>query len=216
VVRRQNVAEQQVFYTLPRVEREQRDEPAGLPSYTPPPLPDAPAQPPASNIAINTTIGTLAAFSGECFAAETPIETFEGARPIELVQAGDRVLSQNVETGELEYKTVLRRTLRRGADLMELTLGMETLVVTPGHPFFVVGKGWQVAKHLQAGDRLATANGIVAVEKIQSCASREVYNLVVSDFSTFFVGNRRLLVHDDLPIRETTALLPGLTIADIK
>jgi hypothetical protein len=208
VVMGRTLAQEQVFYTLPAilVQRPEVDVNARRENSS---RAAGPQQPFRVNMEM---LGIL----GECFAAGAPVLTLDGSRPIEQLQSGDRVLSQNVETGELEYKTVLRRTLRRGAELMELTLGTEKLVVTPGHPFFVVGKGWQVTKHLQAGDRLATANGSVAVDQIQSCANREVYNLVVSDFGTFFVGERRLLAHDDLPIRETATLLPGLSVAGIK
>ena len=38
----------------------------------------------------------------------------------------------------------------------------------------------------------------------------EAYNLVVSDFDTYFVGQQRLLVHDNLPLEETAVVVPGL------
>ena len=39
---------------------------------------------------------------------------------------------------------------------------------------------------------------------------REAYNLVVVDFDTYFVGDKRILVHDNQPLAETAAAVPGL------
>ncbi len=147
---------------------------------------------------------------GECFVAGTPVMTVLGPRPIESIKPGDRVLSQNVDTGELAYKTVQDRTLRQSVKLIKVTAGDESLVATPGHVFFVAGRGWQVAKHLQVGDRLCRLGQTALVESLEEQPRSEVYNLVVSDFHTFFAGNSRLLVHDDAALEDTTARVPGL------
>src|SRR5262249_30034195 len=41
-----------------------------------------------------------------CFPAGTKVWTMAGARPIESVKIGDRVLTQDIVTGELDYKVV--------------------------------------------------------------------------------------------------------------
>ena len=42
-----------------------------------------------------------------------------------------------------------------------------------------------------------------------SLEARVAYNLIVADFSTYFVAERGLLVHDNTPRKPTAALLPG-------
>jgi len=51
-------------------------------------------------------------WKGECFAAGTTIWTLDGPKAVERVSVGDLVLSQNVDTGELAYKPVLRAAER--------------------------------------------------------------------------------------------------------
>lgn len=149
---------------------------------------------------------------GECFHAGTPVLTLTGPQPIESIRSGDRVLAQDVITGELAYKTVQNRTLRRTVKLTQVHFGSQSISATPGHPFWVAGKGWQVAKHLKVGDRLCGLGPTVTVEHLENLPAQEVYNLVVSDFGTFFVGGQRLLVHDDTPLEATATLVPGLAV----
>ena len=47
-----------------------------------------------------------------CFAAGTNVWTLAGPQAIEKIQVGNRVLAQDVETGELTYKPVLAVTTR--------------------------------------------------------------------------------------------------------
>jgi hypothetical protein len=44
------------------------------------------------------------------------------------------------------------------------------------------------------GDRLCRLGQTALVESLENQSQSEVYNLVVSDFHTFFVGKSRLLV----------------------
>ena len=39
---------------------------------------------------------------------------------------------------------------------------------------------------------------------------QKAHNLVVADFNTYFVGQRKILVHDVTPRRPTTSIVPGL------
>jgi hypothetical protein len=147
---------------------------------------------------------------GECFAAGTPVMTIAGPRPIETLKAGDRVLAQDARSGELGYKTVQDRTLRLGAKVVTLKIGSESITATYGHPFWVVGTGWQVAGHLQVGARLRGLEQDFVVDAIEEARSTEVYNLLVTDHATYFVGAQRLLVHDDSQVLETGRAVPGL------
>jgi hypothetical protein len=72
-----------------------------------------------------------------CFAAGTPVWTVEGPRPVERIAIGDLVLSQNVETGELAYKPVLRTTIGQPVELVAVKAGEDTIQCTGGHAFWV-------------------------------------------------------------------------------
>ncbi len=48
------------------------------------------------------------------------------------------------------------------------------------------------------------------VDCIEPLPPDTVYNLVVGDWHDYFVGDARLLVHDNSPIEETIAPVPGL------
>ncbi len=145
-----------------------------------------------------------------CFPAGTPILTITGSMPIEKVKVGDRVLSQNPQTGELTYKPVQGVTLRPASPLVEIGVGPETIRATRGHPFWVNGRGWVLAKQLQVGQYLHGIGGAVPIDRMAEAPAAEAYNLVVSDFDTYFVGQQRLLVHDNLPLEETAVVVPGL------
>jgi intein/homing endonuclease len=115
-----------------------------------------------------------------------------------------------LRTGELTYTTVHETSLRPATPLVKLTLGSETIRTTLGHPFWVVGAGWRVAKFLKPGDAVHTMNGAAVVDAVEPDRPTEVYNLVVSDLHNYFVGQQRLLVHDNSPLEETAARIPGL------
>ena len=55
---------------------------------------------------------SLRYFQHHCFPAGTPVLTIDGPQAIESLKPGDRVLSQDMISGELDYKTVTKRTLR--------------------------------------------------------------------------------------------------------
>ena len=58
------------------------------------------------------------------------------------------------------------------------------------------------------------ANGVhgpVRVTRVEPGEEFEAYNLAVADFSTYFVGDAGVLVHDITPRQPTRATVPGLT-----
>jgi hypothetical protein len=144
-----------------------------------------------------------------CFPRGTLIHTQAGLTPIEQIQAGDLVLAQRPDSGELAYKAVLQTTLRRPSPLVRIHVQNEAISATRGHPFWVAGRGWQMAKQLTTADRLHGLEGSWAIDRIEELPDDEAYNLVVHDFHTYFVGRQGLLVHDNTPRRPTTAVLPG-------
>ncbi len=148
-----------------------------------------------------------------CFAAGTPILTQFGPQAIETIKVGDLVLAQDGETGELAYKPVQATTLLPAIPLLKITSGSDSLVTTPGHPFWVNGAGWRTAKQLTTGERLHGLNGAIAIDQIEPVRPSEVYNLVVDGYHDYFAGSARLLAHDYSSPLENTASVPGL-VAD--
>ena len=146
----------------------------------------------------------------ECFVAGTSVWTTSGPMPIEQVKIGELVLSQDSETGELAYKPVLGKTIRQASPLVETHLGDTLIRSTRGHPFWVDGKGWQMAKELKAGQWLHTVHGPVQIDSAEPSDEAVCYNLIVADFHDYFVSAAKVLVHDNLLRGPTLATVPGL------
>lgn len=146
----------------------------------------------------------------ECFVAGTPVWTQQGPTPIEDIEPGTLVLSQDPITGKLDYRPVVQTTTRQPTPVVRIATEGEELITTSGHRFWVSGDGWRMAKFLRPGERVHGLNGSTEVMAIESSSDAAVYNLVVDDFHTFFVGNQTILVHDvELP-QPTTNTLPGV------
>jgi hypothetical protein len=151
-----------------------------------------------------------------CFAPGTTVWTQAGPRPIEEIEAGEMVLSQNPSTGELAYRTVLQRTVRPPAPMASIETRGEPIFATLGHRFWVNGQGWVMAKFLELDADVHTLGGsanVVRVAAIPPIASPEAYNLVIDDFHTFFVGDTRVLVHDNSCPVPTASKTPGQAAA---
>jgi len=138
--------------------------------------------------------------TSQCFVEGTLVVTADGNKPIEEIQAGDLVYSTNPETGESEYKEVLR-TFRKETDvLIHIFVNGEEIQTTPVHPFWVENQ-WVAAKDLETGDILTLADGTTAtVTKTygeQLDAPVIVYNFEVSEFHTYYVTDTGVLVHND-------------------
>jgi hypothetical protein len=152
----------------------------------------------------------IAGIGGSCFLAGTLVRTQMGLAAVESIQAGDRVLSQDQNTGELGYQVVLRTTLRPPTKMVRIGAGEDEIITTLGHPFWVNGHGWKMAKELVAGDLLHSLGGAVQIEKVEPAGEQKAFNLVVDDFNTYFVGQAGLLVHDNEFRKPTRAIVPGL------
>ncbi|WP_436717822.1 polymorphic toxin-type HINT domain-containing protein [Roseiconus lacunae] len=145
----------------------------------------------------------------ECFPAGTIVHTEIGRRPIESIRSGDKVLSKDPISGELSYRLVTRTTARPPSDTMRLMVAGESITATVGHPFWVTGKGWTMAKELNPGDRLHGLHGSVPIEVVEGGAACEAFNLVVEKTNTYFVGESALLVHDNMIRSSSQQPIPG-------
>jgi hypothetical protein len=169
--------------------------------------------PPPSTEGVRLVSSTSRPFGparAECLAAGTPVWTITGTQPIEQIRIGDLVLAQDTETGELAYKAVLRRTVRPAGPVFQVDVDGQTYRASGGHLFWVTGEGWVKARHLRSGNVLHCCGGTASVNDAKEAASEPTYNLVVADFSTYFVGPDKILSHDVTLRQPTRAIVPGL------
>lgn len=147
-----------------------------------------------------------------CFAPGTIIWTQAGPRPIENITVGEMVLSQDASTGELAFRPVVETTIRPPSNMVRIETGGNFIDATLGHRMWVNGKGWEMAKLLGPQTSLQSVNGAVEVSdvwRLPPAALTEAYNLVVDDFHTYFVGEAKLLVHDNTCPKPTASKAPG-------
>jgi hypothetical protein len=148
----------------------------------------------------------------ECFGAGTLVRTVDGSRPIESIQLGDRVLSQDTSTGALAFRPVLAIHHTKLAATVRVTLDGETIIATGIHRFWRAGKGWAMARDLKPGDRIRAVGAVVEVKSVDAAPSQPVHNLDVAENHNFLVGNKGLLVHDSnfvQPVRAPFDRQPG-------
>jgi hypothetical protein len=131
-----------------------------------------------------------------CFAAATPVQTIDGPRPIEELQVGDCVLSQNTATGALSYQPVVQIHHNPPSPTLKLRLSGETIVATGIHRFWKAGKGWTMARDLRPGDVVRQIGGTSKLESVEPGKVERVFNLDVAQNRDFFVGKQGHLVYD--------------------
>jgi hypothetical protein len=146
----------------------------------------------------------------DCLVAGTPVWTALGVVAVEQLRVGDMVLAQHPETGELAYKPVLRTTIRPEGKLVRVLAEGATIETSGGHLFWVAGEGWVKARKLKSGQELHTVHGPIQVSAVEEGSEAKTYNLEVADFHTYFVGQDKILCHDNTIKEPTAAVLPGL------
>ena len=151
-------------------------------------------------------VTALAAFTGgmtstmSCFVAGTLVLTACGLVAIENIKVGDKVFSQNTETGEQAVKTVVETYERQVTELVHLRIDGEDITTTHDHPFYVVNYGFKDAGKLSRQDKLFGNDGRVCpiddISFLSEETPRTVYNFQVEDHHTYFVGYAGILVHN--------------------
>ncbi len=138
-----------------------------------------------------------------CFVAGTLVATEDGLIPIEDIEIGDRIWAQDVETGEIALKEVtdLIRRHEREIWLVEFQAEDGTLFefeTTDDHPWWISAEGWVETQELEIGQLTISQDG--KVNRISSVRKSDrwdsTFNLTVAEFSTYFVGRHRVLVHN--------------------
>lgn len=144
----------------------------------------------------------LFGLTSQCFTGDTLVSTEDGLRPIEEIQAGDYVWSENTETGEKELKKVFYVSVTETTALVHVTTENGTVInTTENHPFYVEEKGWCAAADLEDGDVLRTQDGetetveSVQIENLDEAV--KVYNLEIEDSHTYYVSADEVLVHNE-------------------
>ena len=139
-----------------------------------------------------------------CFVAGTMIHTQSGFVPIEQIKDGDLVYSKDPETGEEGLKRVEGTSQREVYVTYEIGFENETVTTTNEHPFWVYGKDFVEAENLAVGDEIVVdqQGEDYRLEVIKSITKHlhedivKVYNFVVEDWHTYFVGESRFWVHN--------------------
>ncbi len=133
-----------------------------------------------------------------CFVAGTLVHAIDGPRPVESIQVGDLVFSQNSTSGEISLQPVLAVHRIKPTPTVRIVTDRdkEAIVVTGIHRFWTIGTGWTMAADLKAGDKLRVIGGVATVQAVESDATEPVYNLDVAQNRSFFAGKSGLLVHD--------------------
>ncbi len=145
-----------------------------------------------SNLSEAEKVSLKVASAAGCFARGTPLLTPSGGKAIEDFKVGDAVLSAD------EHDPVCRVVVRYVEDVFErfgivmtIHLGGRQISLTLDHPVFVLERGWVQAGELKSTDRLLGHDGeIISVDYVEmEDRPQTVYNLCVSEFHTFFVGD---------------------------
>lgn len=145
----------------------------------------------------------------DCLVAGTLVQTSSGTKPIEALKRGDLVLSQDVESGQLDLKPVMQVVPREPGIIAVIKTESDEIRSTQGHRWWVSGKGWVMAADLEPGMSLHTATGTVRVNEVREDAEQPTFNLVVDEYHTYFVGKDRVLSFDNVDPRPTLRKVPG-------
>lgn len=130
---------------------------------------------------------------GYCFVAGTAVQTPNGPIPIEVIAPGQLVLAQGEDRTVGNYR-VLNCSRSSIFTLFNVQVaGTLTLTTTRNHAFFVVGKGWTIAKNLAVADNLLALDGralpVTAINRQRTATPMSVFNLEVETAHSYFVGH---------------------------
>lgn len=144
-----------------------------------------------------------------CFAAGTPVITKSGIIPIEDIAVGMEVLA-GLEDGEIAYKKVLNTYEVTSSSIVIVSTPNGSITATRTHLFFTEDRGYVTAGNLRAGDVLRNAdNERMPVVEVEYCDTEiKVYNFEVEDFHSYFVGDDRVLVHNECNVQKSDKSKP--------
>ena len=149
---------------------------------------------------------SLFTLSCQCFTGDTLVSTEDGDVRIDEIRPGDKVWTNNVETGEKELQEV-KSVKETKTDIIVhvITDDGNEIQTTMFHPFYVKDESketlgnWVAASNLKKGDELLTEDGKnikvseVRVQKLDEEIT--VYNLEITEVHTYYVAGG-VLVHN--------------------
>ena len=110
------------------------------------------------------------------------------------------MLAYDEETGEQEYKEVVRLFRNQTYCWYHLKVNGEEIQCTAEHPFYVESKGFVPASKLTNQDKLVQADGtIVEIQSIfieHLAAPETTYNFEVAEYHTYYVAEQGILAHN--------------------
>ncbi len=172
-----------------------------------------PAYQPQVQAVASQSLGIINMTRMSCFGAGTQVRTLQGARPIEELKVGDRVLTENIRTGALGYQAITVVHHNPPSPTYLIKIKGETIVSSPFHRFWVAGKGWIMARDMKGGESLRLLDGPAIVESVDDGPVQPVFNLDVADDHDFFAGSSAVLVHDNsLPDTRLTPFDAGAAV----
>lgn len=152
-----------------------------------------------------------------CLVAGTPIQTQSGLRPVDAIRVGDLVVAQNIQSGEIQFRPVLRTTVRPPAKTYNIALvNGEKIQATLGHRWWVIGQGWVKTKDLKEGMSMRTDSGYATIVSLKDADAAVTYNLLVDQDHTYFVGQSRVLSFDASEAIPTFYKVPGLAPSPLR
>ena len=140
------------------------------------------------------------------FPGGTQVLMADGSRKaIRDVQVGETVLATDPGSGQSAAQPVTATFSHNTTRLVDITVSGGVLTSTAGHRFYVAERGWTLVSDLRVGDRLRTPDGsrhrVQGLRDRADLAPREVFDLTVDGFHSFYVGiagqrSRDVLVHN--------------------
>ena len=91
-----------------------------------------------------------------------------------------------------------------------LEIDGQTFRASGGHLFWVAGDGWTKARNLRSGNVLHCCGGTASLNDAKEATPEPTYNIVVADFSTYFIGEGKILSHDVTLRDPSRTVVPGL------
>ncbi|RYE55137.1 MAG: hypothetical protein EOP48_10845 [Sphingobacteriales bacterium] len=133
------------------------------------------------------------------FPSGTLVATSQGNIPIQRLSVGSKVLSFDLETGQIAESKVIDAYSYPQAGAWEIKVNGEKFVINPDHRFYLPSNSsWVEARNLKPGDTVLLKSGQqVAIESSLAIRSNvPMYEITVEKNSNYFVGNSGVLVHN--------------------
>jgi hypothetical protein len=149
-----------------------------------------------------------------CFAKGTLISTPNGQIEIEKLKIGDKVLSYNELTREIEVSTILELANQKHHNLYELNFLGIKIIVTDDHPFFLNGQFYSIKQNHKYGlqtltlrkgqkidfftDKVAQSKELSTIKKLDLCEM--TYTITKLDKNRIFFANGACVASEEVTI----------------